>query len=191
MKKQEKARALLGWAEGLGGPSWGPWERMWIPLHGPAPRPRVRRVGANFRIYDPSDREKKLIGQQVKAAMPDRPPWPAGHPVEVRVSYYLPEPLAMPAWQLAAAEAEALLPTQKPDASNLVKQLEDSINMLVYEDDCQITDLRVKKRWSAASGGRGHGVWIRWRCAPPPSPPTPEEVSAAVKAHKARSKKEG
>ena len=37
---------------------------------------------------------------------------------------------------------------QKPDASNLLKAVEDALNGVVYHDDSQIVQVRVTKEWS-------------------------------------------
>ena len=39
--------------------------------------------------------------------------------------------------------------TQKPDASNLLKIVEDAANGVLYHDDCQIVCAMVFKEWSA------------------------------------------
>ena len=36
----------------------------------------------------------------------------------------------------------------KPDADNIAKFVNDSLNGLAFRDDCQINTLVVKKRWS-------------------------------------------
>jgi Holliday junction resolvase RusA-like endonuclease len=37
--------------------------------------------------------------------------------------------------------------TKKPDASNVLKALEDAMNGVVYRDDCLLADVRVVRRW--------------------------------------------
>ena len=38
--------------------------------------------------------------------------------------------------------------TQKPDASNVLKGLEDALNGVCWVDDSQIVDARISKRWT-------------------------------------------
>jgi Holliday junction resolvase RusA-like endonuclease len=38
--------------------------------------------------------------------------------------------------------------TKKPDASNVLKAVEDALNGVAYRDDSQLADARVLKRWS-------------------------------------------
>ena len=49
----------------------------------------------------------------------------------------------------AAALAGDLLPAKKPDADNVAKVIADALNGLAYDDDAQITDLLVVKRYGA------------------------------------------
>lgn len=46
-----------------------------------------------------------------------------------------------------SALAGDLLPAKKPDADNVAKIIADALNGLAYEDDAQITDLTVLKRY--------------------------------------------
>ena len=45
----------------------------------------------------------------------------------------------------------AIKPTVKPDADNIAKVL-DAVNKAAWFDDCQITDLHVKKRYALEPG---------------------------------------
>ena len=46
-----------------------------------------------------------------------------------------------------SALAENFLPAKKPDADNVAKTIADALNVLAYEDDAQITNLTVMKRY--------------------------------------------
>ena len=43
-------------------------------------------------------------------------------------------------------------PIKKPDASNVLKSVEDAMNGVVYRDDCQIVNFHVTKVYSSQSG---------------------------------------
>jgi Holliday junction resolvase RusA-like endonuclease len=43
-------------------------------------------------------------------------------------------------------------PTKKPDASNILKSVEDGMNSVVYKDDSQIVNIHVTKVYSSESG---------------------------------------
>lgn len=46
-----------------------------------------------------------------------------------------------------AALTGDILPAKKPDADNVAKIIADALNGLAYDDDAQITDLHVMKRY--------------------------------------------
>jgi Holliday junction resolvase RusA-like endonuclease len=43
-------------------------------------------------------------------------------------------------------------PTKKPDASNILKSVEDGMNGVVYKDDSQIVNIHVTKVYSSQAG---------------------------------------
>jgi Holliday junction resolvase RusA-like endonuclease len=47
-----------------------------------------------------------------------------------------------------AALSGDLLPTKKPDSDNIAKVVADALNGIAYDDDAQITDLTVIKRYT-------------------------------------------
>ncbi len=61
----------------------------------------------------------------------------------VTVCFYLPRPKSAP--------KRVLRPATKPDASKLVRAVEDSLTGILIADDARIVDLRVEK-WFAANG---------------------------------------
>lgn len=50
----------------------------------------------------------------------------------------------------SAALALKELPTKKPDADNVAKIVCDSVNGILWDDDCQIVELSVKKIYGEA-----------------------------------------
>lgn len=72
---------------------------------------------------------------------------PLAGPLAVDVRIFMPIPESKPKkWKLLAALAK-LWPTKKPDADNFAKML-DAFNQIVWIDDSQIVDLRVRKFYS-------------------------------------------
>jgi Holliday junction resolvase RusA-like endonuclease len=63
----------------------------------------------------------------------------------------LPVPKSWSQKKRDAALCGALLPTGKPDGDNYAKML-DSLNQIVWVDDAQIVDLRIRKFYSARPG---------------------------------------
>ena len=85
----------------------------------------LRQCGRGQRIR--SDDTRRAISMQITAVYPV----PASYPKRDKV----------------AALAGDLLPTKKPDADNVAKVIADALNGLAYDDDAQITDLSVLKRY--------------------------------------------
>lgn len=73
-----------------------------------------------------------------------------GHPpieraVELNVTIYIQIPDTWPQWKRDAASGQEIMPTTKPDISNVVKSIEDAMNGVVYKDDSQIVSTDTVK----------------------------------------------
>ena len=68
--------------------------------------------------------------------------------LHVQVNVYAAIPSSWPDWKREAALGQRIRPTGKPDASNLVKIVEDAFNGVVWMDDAQIVQLSVDKAYS-------------------------------------------
>lgn len=102
-------------------------------------RPRAnRRTGA---VYDPKEsvENKENIRALATIAMQNSglTLMHKDMPVELNVEIYKMCP-SSPQWKRAAAELGLIVPTKKPDISNIVKGIEDAMNGVVYADDNQI-----------------------------------------------------
>lgn len=75
-------------------------------------------------------------------------------PIELEVDMLMPIPSS---WsekrQLAAMHGE-IRPTKKPDATNVLKSIEDACNCVVWRDDSQIVESRQRKLYSSRPGVR-------------------------------------
>lgn len=69
-------------------------------------------------------------------------------PVDLRIGAFFPIPKSWPKWRRIAAEAEDMPHVVKPDASNIVKLLEDALNRVVWTDDARVCDWGGRKRYS-------------------------------------------
>lgn len=67
--------------------------------------------------------------------------------ISMQITAVYPVPASYSKRDKAAALAGDLLPTKKPDADNVAKVIADALNGLAYDDDAQITDLSVLKRY--------------------------------------------
>lgn len=98
------------------------------------------------RHYTPQEtvRYENLVMMQAMQAMGDRPP------VDIDVGMMFvavfPIPKGFTKAQRAAALADELRPTKKPDKSNIEKALEDGMNQVVFKDDSQITESGGSKK---------------------------------------------
>jgi Holliday junction resolvase RusA-like endonuclease len=76
--------------------------------------------------------------------------------LETPVNLYLyiraPIPKSLPKKRIEACLNGLEKPIKKPDASNVLKSVEDAMNGVVYKDDSQIVNIHVTKVYSSQSG---------------------------------------
>ena len=73
-------------------------------------------------------------------------------PVWLEVTIAVRPPKGWPKWKLEAALADLIRPTTRPDRGNIVKNAEDALNTVVYNDDSQIVFERSHKIYRAEAG---------------------------------------
>lgn len=108
-------------------------------------RPRFNPFG---QPYTPAATRKfeKLIRDKAKEVMVGKKPFGQDLDIYMRVHFYYAIPKS---WSRKKKELFAHGPKlTKPDLSNLVKSVEDACNGVIYEDDKNISDLRIVKRYS-------------------------------------------
>ena len=110
-------------------------------------RPRFTRNGNHAYTPQKTAIYERSVAQAYKLSSAHREPLTC--PVELRIDAYMPIPESWPKSKKAAALAEVILPTVKPDADNIGKSIADALNGVAYLDDKQITSLVVKKRYGA------------------------------------------
>lgn len=120
------------------------WERSGLRLV--SPRGRKPFISS----YTPAQtrHEEARIKALAFKAMSGRSPLTGA--VELRFVAHMPIPPSWSKRKQAAALADQIRPTPKPDLSNLIKLCEDAMNKTVFLDDSQITDGGIFKRYSAA-----------------------------------------
>lgn len=69
---------------------------------------------------------------------------------------------------LTAKGLEQRVPIRKPDASNVIKVVEDALNGLCYRDDAQIVDIHFERRW--CSPGEDEHVDVQLWTVEAPAP---------------------
>jgi Holliday junction resolvase RusA-like endonuclease len=120
----------------------------------PVPKGRARYVrrGNHISTYTPEKTRtyETLIKDSAIEAMG------ASEPLETPVSLYLyirvPIPKSCTKKRLEAISDGSEKPTKKPDASNILKSVEDGMNGVVYHDDSQIINIHVSKVYSSLPG---------------------------------------
>ncbi|WP_231852654.1 RusA family crossover junction endodeoxyribonuclease [Bordetella petrii] len=115
-------------------------------------RPRAAKFGKHIQLYTPEktityESTVVLTGYQAMAGRP-----PLDGPVSAMLTIRLPVPTSWPKRKQAAALAGVELPTKKPDADNVVKAIFDAFNGVVWNDDTQVVDMVVRKRYAAVPG---------------------------------------
>jgi len=120
----------------------------------PVPKGRARyaRRGNFISTYTPEKTRtyETLIKDAAIEAMG------SSEPLETPVSLYLyirvPIPKSCTKKRLEAIDNGSEKPTKKPDASNILKSVEDGMNGVVYHDDSQIINIHVTKVYSSLPG---------------------------------------
>lgn len=108
-------------------------------------RPRMTRTGI---VYTPKKtlNYETLIRELFIIKYPNFQP--IDGPVHLHLSAWLKIPKVSKK-KVAAMESGEIRPTKKPDMSNILKSVEDALNTLAYQDDKQIVEVEIKKRYSS------------------------------------------
>lgn len=114
-------------------------------------RPRAfqtRGPRRTIRMHTPEKTRnyEQTIALAGREAMQGRDP--LGGPVSIQLSIFMPIPASWSKSKREAAAAGGVMPITKPDASNVLKAVEDALNGIAYIDDSQIIDARISKRYS-------------------------------------------
>ena len=117
----------------------------------PQGRPRSVRIGSRTITYDPqrSKNYKQLVRFWVTQYLKKIPGWkPYENALCVELTFYLGIPSRWSKTKRIQASMGEIRPTNRPDTDNLVKSVLDSCNGLLWVDDCIITDLSARKRYT-------------------------------------------
>ena len=105
----------------------------------------------------------RVLAMQAMGANP-----PIEGPVEMTLFIVMPVPKSWPAWKRDMAVAGQIMPTTKPDVSNIQKAVEDALNGVVWLDDCQVVSV-IKTKLYTGGEFRNPGVYVsvtQMRAAP-------------------------
>ena len=109
-------------------------------------RPADSPFGGRHRFTPKKQRvEQTLIGLLAARAMAGRTMLTGA--IDLRVGAFFEVPKS---WAKAkrAAALQGQPHKSKPDADNICKLLKDALNNVVWVDDCQVSDLAIRKRYS-------------------------------------------
>lgn len=108
-------------------------------------RARVGKVGGHARMFTPSKTiaYEGLIALAARQSMGGLPMLEGACAIEVTAVCGVPASWSKK--KRAEALAGALRPTKKPDSDNVLKAVCDGINGVVWADDVQAVDSRVRK----------------------------------------------
>jgi Holliday junction resolvase RusA-like endonuclease len=115
-------------------------------------RARYVKRGNFVQAYTPEKTRtyETLIKDAARQAMG------VSEPLDTPVSLYLyirvPMPASATKKRLEAIASGDEKPIKKPDASNILKSVEDGMNGVVYKDDSQIINIHVTKVYSSQPG---------------------------------------
>ena len=118
----------------------------------PQGRPRFSTVGGYPRAVDPqkSRNYKQLVRFWVTQRLKKIEGWkPFENAVIAELNFYLPIPISWTKKKRIEAANGVIRPISKFDADNLYKSVTDACTGLLWKDDGQITDVTIRKRYTA------------------------------------------
>lgn len=112
-------------------------------------RPRVSTANGITRAYTPAKTRKyeQEVAEAAKLAAMKQNWMKSDAPIILHICAWFPIPKSWPKWKKAAAQAGDIYPTTKPDADNIGKGISDALNEIVYNDDSQVVECIIKKRY--------------------------------------------
>lgn len=128
--------------------------RVWVPVPPIGKgRPKFRRLpNGAVSTYTPGktvDFERLIRGAAIDA-MDGMKPFLG--PLGMRVLLVFPIPASRPKWWRLLAAEKTAPHISRPDTSNCLKAIEDSMNGVVWNDDAQVCETSIKKVYGANVG---------------------------------------
>jgi len=111
---------------------------------GYAQRMRAAVVRGHVRVYQPKNNviSTKIIQDYALEAMQGRKPLEGPLSLEIVAYYLYPH-----SWSKRARERNGPFKLSRPDATNIAKLAEDSLNSIVWKDDSQVVRILIEKRF--------------------------------------------
>lgn len=116
-------------------------------------RPRFVRRGKFVGTYNCQDTEEgKFKWELLRGVLPHRdgdgPLAPAGVPVSLNATFFMPIPASISKKALQALKFQHI---KKPDTDNLLKFLKDCGNAVLWADDAQVWEVTARKQYTAVN----------------------------------------
>ena len=118
----------------------------------PQGRPRFSRQGGFVKAYDPerSRNYKQLVRLWATNQLKKIDGFKTlQNPLCVEMDFYVGIPTSWSKKKRTEAAQGLIRPVKKPDLDNMYKAVTDALNGLVWADDSIITDVRLRKRYTA------------------------------------------
>ena len=109
---------------------------------------RVSSRGGFARKYMPKATVEYEAHCANEAALSMNGMKPFSGAVELKVQMFFPIPKSWSKKKREQALLGRIVPTKKPDSSNVLKSIEDGFTGVVWEDDCQVVDHHLTKRFA-------------------------------------------
>lgn len=111
-------------------------------------RPRFARRGAYVSTYTDSKTAsyENLVKLKAEEAMVGRDL--IGGAVSVTILLFITPPASWSNKKMLQALNHEILPTTKPDIDNVTKAIFDAMNEIVWNDDKQVVDFTLRKRYA-------------------------------------------
>ena len=115
-------------------------------------RPRFARRGNFVSTYTPAKTKayEATVRELAIEAMQGREPLDTPIVAVIKICIAVPASYSKARRQACLDTKE--MPTKKPDWDNIAKAITDSLNGIVYVDDCQIVSVYVTKRYCMEAG---------------------------------------
>lgn len=109
---------------------------------------RIAKRGAFASTYMPKETVEYEAKCANEAELSMNGMKPFSGPVELKLQMFFPIPKSWSKKKREAALLGKIVPTKKPDSSNVLKSVEDGFTGVVWIDDCQVVDHHLTKRFA-------------------------------------------
>jgi Holliday junction resolvase RusA-like endonuclease len=108
------------------------------------PIPWRAHQGSGKRSFNPLYKEREYVRWQIRNQTNEF----VEGALDVLFIFYFAIPKSFSKKKALLAEKGLIRPTTRPDSTNLCKFMEDCLQGVVFEDDCQIVDTQIRKYYS-------------------------------------------